>query len=87
MAEHQKTQKESWTAGDTNIPATIAALHPQVVQAARYDGFPMVDIQVSGGFTHRGLMVILTNTPADFMPRKSSWRVTKLADGIFEYRE
>jgi hypothetical protein len=32
-------------------------------------------------------MVILTNTLPDFMPRKSSWRVTKMADGIFEYRE
>ena len=87
LAEHQKTQKESWTASDTNLPPTIAALQPQIVQAARYDGFPMVDIQVSGGFTHRGLMVILTNTPPDFMPRKSSWRVTKMADGIYEYRE
>jgi len=87
LAEHQKTQKESWTASDTNLPPTIATLRPQIVQAARCDGFPMVDIQVSGGFTHRGLMVILTNTPPDFMPRKSSWRVTKMADGIFEYRE
>lgn len=87
LAEHQKTQKESWTASDTNLPPTIAALQPQIIQAGRYDGFPMVDIQVSGGFTHRGLMVILTNTPPDFMPRKSSWKVTKLADGIFEYHE
>jgi hypothetical protein len=87
LAEHEKTQKESWTANDTNLPPTIAALQPQIVQAARYDGFPMVDIQVSGGFTHRGLTIILTNTPPDFIPRKSSWRVTKIADGIFEYRE
>ena len=87
LAEHQKTQKEIWTASDTNLPPSIAALQLQIVQAARYDGFPLVDIQVSGGFTHRGLMVILTNTPPDFMPRKASWRVTKMADGIFEYRE
>jgi hypothetical protein len=86
-AEHQKNQKESWMAGDTNLPPTITALQPQVVQAASYDGFPMVDIQVSGGFSHRGLMVFLTNTPPKFMPRKSSWRVTKVSDGVFEYRE
>ena len=79
------TQKDSWTATDTNLPTTIAALQPQIVQAARYDGLPMVDIQVSGGFSHRGLMVILTNTPGDFMPHKSSWRVIKIAEGIFEY--
>jgi len=57
LTEHQKTQKQSWTAGDTNMPDTIAALRPQIVQAARYDGFPIVDIQTSGGFTHHGLMV------------------------------
>jgi hypothetical protein len=87
LAEHRKTQKETWIAGDTNLPAAIAALQPQIVQAARYDGFPMVDIQVSGGFNHHGLMVILTNTAPDFMPRKSSWKVTRVGDGIFEYRE
>jgi hypothetical protein len=87
MAEHQKTQKEVWTATDTNLPATIAALRPQLVRAAQYDGFPMVDIQTSGGFSHRGLMVIPTNTPPDYVPRKSSWRVFKMTDGIFEYRE
>jgi hypothetical protein len=87
LAEHRKTQKETWTATDTNLPPTIAALQPQIIQAARYDGFPIVDIQVSGGFTHHGLMVVLTNTPPDFMPRKSSWKVTRIAEGIFEYRE
>jgi len=87
LAEHQKTKKESWPAGDTNLPATITALRPQIVQAAHYDGFPIVDIQISGGFTHRGLMVIPTNTPPDYLPRKSSWRVTKISDGVFEYRE
>jgi hypothetical protein len=85
--DHQKTHKESWTAGDTNLPATIAALRPQIVQVAQYAGLPMVDIQISGGFTHRGLMVILTNTPPGFTPRKSSWHVSKMVDGIFEYRE
>ena len=74
-------------AGDTNLPPTITALQPQVVQAASCDGFPLVDIQVSGGFSHRGLIVMLTNTPPGFTPRKSSCRVTKISDGLFEYRE
>jgi hypothetical protein len=87
LAEHQKTQKDTWAAGDPSLPTVVAALRPQIVRATRYDGFPMVDIQVSGGFTHRGLMVIPANTPPGFMPRKSSWRVAKMADGIFEYRE
>jgi hypothetical protein len=87
FAEHRETQKEIWTAGDSNLPPSIAALQPQIVRAGYYDALPMVDIQTSGGFTHRGLLVILTNTPPDFTPRKSNWRVTKIEDGIFEYRE
>ena len=87
LAEQRRTHKDTWSAGDTNLPATVGALRPQVVQAAHYDGLPVVDIQISGGFTHRGVLVILTNTPPGFVPRKSSWRVTKIADGIFEYRE
>ena len=85
--EHQKTQKEVWMAKDSALPPTIAALQPQVVQATTYGDLPMVDIQVSGGFAHQGLMVVLTNTPSEFMPRKSSWRVTKISDGVFEYHE
>jgi hypothetical protein len=86
-AENQRTQIETWVGGDTNLPSSVAALRPQIVQVAHRDGFPMVDIQTSGGFTHRGLMVILTNTPPGFAPRKSSWRVTKITDNVFEYRE
>jgi hypothetical protein len=87
LDEHQRSQKEFWSQGDSGLPPTIAALQPQTVHASRYNSYPMVDIQVSGGFSHHGLMVILTNTPSDFMPRKSTWRVTKIAEGIYEYRE
>jgi len=85
--EHQKTQKEIWMAKDSALPPTIAALQPQVVQARRQGGLPIVDIQVSGGFDHHGLMVVLTDTPPDFVPSKSSWRVAKISDGVFEYHE
>ena len=82
--EHQKTQKEFF---ESASPPTIAALKPQIVQVRSYDGLPMVDIQVSGGFSHHGVMVALTNTPAGFLPRKNSWRVMKIGEGVFEYRE
>jgi len=87
LAEHQRSQKEFWSRGDSTLPPTIAALQPQTVQAFHYNNYPMVDIQVLGGFNHHGLMVILTSTPPGFMPRKSSWSVTKIADDIFDYRE
>jgi hypothetical protein len=87
LDEHQKTQREFWKPDDSALPPTIAALQPQVVQVRRYEGLPMVDIQLSGGFSHRGLMVVLTNTTPEFVPRKSTWRVRKIGDGVFEYRE
>jgi hypothetical protein len=69
------------------LPEAIGSLHPQTVQASVYQGYPMLDIQLTGGFSHRGLLVILTNVPPDFMPRKSTWRMRKVGDQIFEYRE
>jgi hypothetical protein len=87
LDEHQNSQKEFWMPKDSVLPPTIAALQPQVVHATRIGEFPMVDIRVSGGFSHHGLLVVLTNTPPEFMPRMSSWRVTKIGDGVFEYRE
>jgi len=82
--EHQKTQTEFV---ESALPPAIAIFKPQVVEVRSDDGFPMVDIQTSGGFSHRGLLVVLTNTRPDFLPRKSSWRVTKIGDGVFEYHE
>ena len=82
----QSPDAKAWVMGNTNdLPPSIAALRPQIVDADRRD-LPMVDIQTCGGFNHRGLIVCLTNTPPDFRPA-SSWRVTKLADGVYEYRE
>jgi len=85
--EHLKTQKEFWMANDSSLPAAIAALQPQVVQATKYDDLPMVDIQITGGFRHNGLLILLTNAPPNLVPQKSNWSVTKITEGVFEYRE
>lgn len=80
--------REAWvmTMGDSNgLPPTIAALRPQTVVADRTD-LPVVNIQLSGGFNHYGLLVCVTNTPANFWPR-SKWLVSKIAEGVFVYRE
>jgi len=72
--------------GNTNdLPPAIAALQPQIVDADRRD-VPLVEIQITGGFNHRGLLVCVSNTPPGFEP-PSRWRVTRIADGVFEYRE
>jgi hypothetical protein len=87
FAASQKTQKENWTADDPELPPAIASLHPQIVTASHAGEYPLVDIQIVGGFTHHGLMVILADPPPDFRPRKSSWKVTRITDRIFEYEE
>ena len=86
-AEYQATQKETWIAGDSSLPDSVVALKPQMVQALHQGGVPLIDIQISGGFSHRGLIVVVSNTTPEFVPRKSTWTVTKIGDGIFEYRE
>ena len=86
FAATYKPDHKAWVMGNTNdLPPAIAALRPQIVDADRRD-VPLVDIQITGGFNHRGLLVCVTNTPHGFQPA-SRWRVAKIADGVFEYRE
>jgi hypothetical protein len=75
---------ESWIpSAPSNLPPVIVALHPQVLTVHRKGGLPVVDIQVAGGFTHRGVVVVLTNAPATFMPSKPGWRVARIGDGVY----
>jgi hypothetical protein len=83
-AFNKSSEKEDhWT----NFPPAIASLNPQVVSIARSDGILLVDVQVGGGFNHQGLLICTSNTPAGFQPRHSDFRITKIADGVWEYRE
>jgi hypothetical protein len=93
-ANHEKTRETVvWAEGlDTNLPPTIAALRPHIIQAFRYEGLPRVYIQLqdsirNGRLVHRGLIVILTNVPPDFVPRSSDSKVRKIAESIFEYHD
>ena len=86
FAASEKPDYKAWVMGNTNdLPPTIAALSPQIVDAEQRDA-PLVNIQTSGGFSHRGLLVCVSNTPPGFQP-PMRWRVTKIADGVFEYHE
>jgi hypothetical protein len=79
---------ESWISSAlSNLPPVIVALHPQILPVHRNDGLPVVDIQVAGGFTHQGVVVVLSNAPAGFMPSKPGWRVTRIGDGVYAYDE
>ena len=74
----------------TNYPPVIAKLNPQYVEIEEQRSYPFVHIQISGGFSHGGLLIAGKPVPSDFLPLRGAggkWRVWKLADGVFEYRE
>jgi hypothetical protein len=51
-------------------------------------GSTVIDVQVSGGFEHRGLLVVCYSSDPHFIPEKGrNWRITRLASNVFEYRE
>jgi hypothetical protein len=84
----QTTGEQSvWSPRDTNFPPTIASLQPQVVSITRLDNVLMVDVQVTGGFIHHGLLVAPAPTRQGFQPRRGGWSIWQLADGVWEYRE
>jgi hypothetical protein len=71
----------------TNYPPTIAALAPQVVHIRRIEP-PLIDIQLSGGFYHHGLMVVCDSNALTFTPTKGQYfTIRKLRDLVFEYKE
>ena len=86
---HEQTsgQQYVWMPRNTNFPPTIASFQPQAVSITRLDDVLMVDVQVTGGFDHHGLLVAPAPTPQGFQPRRGSWSIWQLADGVWEYRE
>ena len=80
-------KKYAWMRRDSNYPPAIASFGPQVVSIASFEGVHVVDIQVSGGFSHHGLLVAGESFPAGFRPSRGSWTVWQLADGVWEYHE
>lgn len=86
---HEQTsgQQYVWMPRTTNFPPAIASFLPQAVSITRMDDVLMVDVQVTGGFDHHGLLVAPSPTPQGFRPQRGSWSIWQLADGVWEYRE
>jgi hypothetical protein len=79
--------KNTWAATDA-LPATIKSLSPQFVELLEREGATVVDIQTSGGFQHRGYLVVCTSQDTNYVPRKGrNWHITKVGPNVFEYRE
>ena len=79
--------KETWTLRDP-LPASIKSFAPQYVQVHVTPESTVVDIQLSGGFLHRGLLIVCSRRDPSFTPTKGrNWLITKLSDDVYEYRE
>lgn len=85
--EQTSGQQYLWMPRNTNFPPTIASFQPQAVSITRHDDVLLVDIQVTGGFDHHGLLIAPAPTPQGFQPRRGSWSIWRLNDGVWEYRE
>jgi hypothetical protein len=86
-ADGAKSNKTFWTR-DESLPPTIKSLSPQFVELSVSEGHSVLDVQVSGGFQHIGYLIVCSPTSSSFIPRKGrNWRITKLDEGVFEYRE
>lgn len=70
---------------DSNFPPIIKSFKPQYV--AVFKGEPnIVELQIRGGFFHYGLIVVCKKNDNEIIPH-SHWRVKRLAESVFEFRE
>jgi hypothetical protein len=67
----------------TNLPPVLAELKPQCI--GLHDDPAFVNIQVCGGFFHRGLLVSLD--PANTNVPSLHWLRGRIAPGIYEWKE
>lgn len=70
-----------------NLPKSVQALSPQIVDVMNDDGIAVVDVQTRGGFSHAGYLIVCGTPESGYVPRKSNWRVRRVADKVFRYNE
>lgn len=84
-----KEGPKTWTAS-ASLPVEIASLRPQVVTVKITDTPPatLVDIQLAGGFAHRGYIIVVTNQGTPLVPKVGrNWKISEVAPRVFEYNE
>ncbi len=67
----------------TNLPPVLGSLRPQIIQL--HDE-RFMDVQVNGGFNHRGLLVSLDAADTN-VPPSHRWFRRQIAPGVYEYKE
>jgi hypothetical protein len=84
-----KQNKYLWLSGEP-LPELIKSLSPQFVrlQVTESPREVVINIQCSGGFQHAGLLVVCDGDDPNFVPQIGrDWKISKLAEKVFEYRE
>lgn len=86
--EASSGQQRNWHPGQTNFPPMMAALQPRVVQVGQQGNVVLVHLGLLALPRPAGLYVAPRGCPSDFLPeRPAGSRVSKLAEGVFEYAD
>src|ERR1051325_7884146 len=84
--ESSSGQQFTWFPHQTNYPPTIAALQPRTVQVGRQGDVVLVHLGFVTESHPYGICVAPRGCPTEFVPRRPlGSRVTKLAEGVFQY--
>ena len=81
-------QQFTWHPHQTNYPPTISALQPRTVQVGKQGDVVLVHLGFVIGPHPYGIYVAPRGCPAEFSPRRPlGSRITKLAEGVFQYED
>ncbi len=86
--EASSGQQFTWFPDQTNYPPTVAALHPRTVQVGKQGDVVLVHLGFVIGPHPYGIYVAPRGCPTDFAPKRPfGSRITKLAEGVFQYED
>jgi hypothetical protein len=78
----------TWFPHQTDFPPTIAALQPRAVQVGKQSNVILVHMSFVISARPYGIYVTPRGCPSDFRPtRPFGSRVSKIAEGVFEYED
>lgn len=87
VSENVQTGKDAWEISE-KLPEHLSHLSPQFVHLRVLNAATVVNIQISGGFNHQGLLVVCARQDADFVPVTGrNWKIKKIATDVYEYKE
>jgi hypothetical protein len=87
LKDNATTQRWLWKPDAlTNYPM-IFSLNPQSVQIVELGGTSVCDIQLTGGFSHSGILYSRTGPHQGTVFRRGDWQVKPIGHGFYWYQE